>query len=193
MGKEEKRKKYGISGGIAVMMQIQMVIIGLALSITGYGIISSFDSPKRLVVYALQACTCLTILIFGLFHFHKKKMAYFKGVIYVYALLEGVRCALLSTNGIDEWAGILAKLLLIALACGSVLLAAHLGEKKYSNLAYLLIFFEAALFLLFALRFATDGRLLFKVLPVVGVLICASICLFNEAKIKQRHYFDENL
>ena len=185
MGKEEQRKKYGISGGIAIMMQIQMVIIGIALIITGYGIINSFDSPNRLVVYALQAGTCLAILIFGLFQFHKKKSSYFKAVIYVYAVLEGVRCALLSTNGIAAWAGILARLLMIALACGLVLLAEHLGEKKYSNLAYLLIFFEAALFLLFALMFATGGRLLFKILPVVGILICGSICLFNEAKIKQ--------
>ena len=145
MGKEEKRKKYGIGGGIAVMMQIQMIIIGIALIITGYGIVSSFDSGKRLVVYLLQACTCITILVFGLFHFHKKKMSYFKGVVYAYALLEAVRCALLSTTGIDAWAGILAKLLLVALSCGLVMLAEHLGEKKYSNLAYLLIFFEAAL------------------------------------------------
>ena len=192
MGKEEKRKKYGISGGIAIMMQIQMIIIGIALIITGYGIVSSFDSPKRLVVYVLQAVTCLTILIFGLFHFHKRKMSYFKTVIYVYALLEAVRVALLSTNGVDEWAGILAKLLMVGLSCGLVILAEHLGEKKYANLAYLLIFLEAALFLLFALMFATEGRLLYKVLPIVGILICASICLFNEAKIKQRHNFDEN-
>ena len=191
MSKDEQRKKYGIKGVVAVMMQIQMIIVGIGLIITGYGIINSFDSTKRLVVYILQAFACLAILLFGLFHFNKKKAAFFKGVVYSYALLEGVRCALLSTSGVDGWAAIMARLLLVALACGLVLLAEHLGERKYCNLAYLLIFFEAALFLIFALMFATNGRLLFKILPVVGVLICTSICIFNEAKIRQKQYFEE--
>ena len=106
--------------------------------ITGYGIVCSFDAPRRLVVYILQAGACLAIMLFGFFHFHKKKTQYFKGVVYAYALLEAV------------------------------------------------------LFLLFALHFATDGRILFKVLPIVGILISASICLFDEAKIRQKAYFEEN-
>ena len=189
---EEKQKKYGIGGGIAVMMQVQMILVGIALIITGYGIVCSFDAPRRLVVYILQAGACLAILLFGFFHFHKKKTQYFKGVVYAYALLEAVRVSLLSTNGVDDWAGIVAKLILVFLACGLCILAAHLGEKNYNLLAYVIIFLEAALFLVFALHFATDGRLLFKVLPIVGILISGSICLFNEAKIRQKAYFEEN-
>ena len=192
MSKEKSREKFGISGGIAVLMQIQMVIVGLALIITGYGAVCSLNSPRRLIVYILQAITCLTILFFGLFHFHTRKIIIFKVVIYCYAALEAVRCALLSTTGISEWPSVLAKLLLVALACGLVVLAEHLGERKYASLSYLLIFFEAALFLLFGLLFNTGGRLLFKILPLVGVLICGSICLFNEAKIRQVKHDEES-
>ena len=185
MGKERSREKFGISGGIAVLMQIQMVLTGIALILTGYGIVRSLDAPRRCIVYILQAIVCLAILVYGLFLFHTGKDIFFKIVIYCYAAMEAFRCALLSTNGIGEWAGIFAKLLMIALTCGLVILAQHLGEKKYAYLAYLMIFLEAALFLLFGLLFKTGGSLLLKVLPLVGVLICASICIFNEAKLKQ--------
>ena len=192
MDKNQLKEKYGIGGGIAVMMQIQMVLIGLGLILSGYGIACSIDSPRRLIIYILQAVVCVTILFFGLFRFHTSETVFFKTVIYAYAMLEAVRCALLSTYGVSEWAGIMARLLLVALACGLVILAEHLGEKKYSNLAYLLVFLETSLFLVFALLFSTDGRLLFKVLPMVGILICASICIFNEAKIRQIKYFNEH-
>ena len=199
MNTEKAKAKYGVAGAIAIMMQIQMLIVGAALVLTGCGVISVIktskqglyiDSYHRLIVYILQAVVCLAILIFGFLHFHKKKIIYFRAVIYCYAAMEAVRCALLSTVGVDEWASIAAKLLLVLLSCGLVLMAEHLGERKYGVLSYILIFLEATLFLVFALNFATDSRLLYKVLPVVGVLICASICLFNEAKIKQKAYFD---
>ena len=186
MDKEEARKKSGIGGGIAILMQVQMILVGIALILTGYGIVCSLDAPRRLIVYILQAVTCITILVFGLFHFRDGKVKFFKVVIYCYAVLEAVRCALLSTTGVSTWAGVLAKLLMVALACGMVVLAEHLGEKKYNLLSYLLIFLETALFLLFAMLFATGGKLLFKLLPMVGILICASICIFNEARIRQK-------
>jgi len=55
MDKEKQREKYGIAGAIATIMQIQMLVVGLALVLTAYGIIVSFDSPSRLIVYILQA------------------------------------------------------------------------------------------------------------------------------------------
>ncbi|MBR3039427.1 MAG: hypothetical protein IKI20_02040 [Lachnospiraceae bacterium] len=199
MNPEQRKAKYGVGGAIAIMMQIQLIVVCAALILTSYGIISTLKTGKeaavsiewnRLIVYTLQAITCIAILVFGTLHFHKKKIAYFKWVVYCYAFLEAVRCALLSTNGIEKWPSIVAKFLLVMLACGLILLAEHLGEKKYNILAYVLIFLEAALFLVFAFNFATNSRLLFKLLPIIGVLICASICLFNEAKIKQKAYFD---
>ena len=193
MDKEKLQKKYGINGTIAVLMQVQLVLVGMGLIISCYGVINSFNAQKRMIVYILQAAACLAMLIFGLFHFHKKKMIYFKTVIYFYAALEAVRCALLSVNGVEEWAAIPAKLFLVALACTAVVLAEHLGEKNSNYYAYLLMFFEAALFLVYSLGFpgVSEGRMLFKILPLVGLMMACSICLFNVAKVKQREYFDK--
>ena len=35
MDKDKLKKKYGVAGAIAVMMQIQMALVGCALIITG--------------------------------------------------------------------------------------------------------------------------------------------------------------
>ena len=193
MDKEKMKQKYGINGVIVVLMQVQLVLVGMGLIISCYGVISSFDAQKRMIVYILQAVTCLAMLIFGVFHFHKKKMVYFKAVIYFYAALEAVRCALLSVNGVDDWAAIPARLFLVALACTAVILAEHLGEKNSNYYAYIMMFLEAALFLVYCVGFpgVTEGRMLFKILPLVGLLMACSICLFNIAKCKQREYFDQ--
>ena len=189
MDKDKLKKKYGVAGAIAVMMQIQMALVGCALIITGYGITISFDARPRLIVYSLQAITCIAILVFGLFHFHKKKTIYFKGVIFAYAALEAIRCALLGTTGVDQLPAIAARLIMVALACLSVLLGEHLGERRSNFVAALILFLEGALYLIFAFAFSTD-RLIFKILPLVGIFIAASLYLFNVAKVKQKEYFD---
>lgn len=189
MDKDQKKNKYGIAGAISVMMQIQMVLVGAALILTGYGITVSFDVPTRLTVYILQAITCLAILVFGLFHFHKKEKAYFKGVVFAYAALEAIRCTLLGTNGVDQIPAYAARLIMVALACLSVMLGERLGERRANYIAALILFLEGALYLIFAFAFATE-RLIFKLLPLVGILIAGSLYLFNVAKVKQKEYFD---
>ena len=191
MDKEKQREKYGIAGAIATIMQIQMLVVGLALVLTAYGIIVSFDSPSRLIVYILQAVTCIAILIFGLFHFHKKEKMYFKGVVFAYAALEAIRCTLLGTTGVDKIPAYAARLIMVVLACLSVLLGERLGERKANFIAALILFLEAALYLIFAYAFAT-GRLIFKLLPLVGILIAGSLYLFNVAKVKQKEYFESH-
>ena len=189
MDKDKLKKKYGVAGAIAVLMQVQMALVGCALILTGYGITVSFNARPRLIVYCLQAITCIAILVFGLFHFHKKKTVYFKWVVFAYAALEAVRCALLGTTGVDPIAAVATRLIMVALACLSVLLGEHLGERRGNFLAALILFLEGALYLIFAFAFSTD-RLIFKLLPLVGILIAGSLYLFNVAKVKQKEYFD---
>ncbi len=192
MDREKLKQKYGISRTIAILMQVQMCLVGMGLVISAYGMIKAVQSPTRLIVYCLQALTCLVILIFGLFLFTKRDIRYFKGVVIFYAVLEGVRCALLRTGGVDTWSATLAKLLLVALACCAVVLGEHLGEEKNSPLGYLIVFLETALFLIFALGFpGVEANLIYKILPIAGILIAGSIVLFNEAKIRQIKYFEE--
>ena len=187
--KEKLQGKYGIGKSIATLMQIQMVLVGLALILTAYGVTTSYHALPRMIVYILQAIACIAILVFGFFHFHKKDNRYFKAVLYSYAFLEAIRCALIGTDGVSRWAAIMARLLMVGLACLLVLLGEHLGEKKSNYIAFMIMFMEAALYLVFALGFVTE-RIIFKILPLVGILIAASICLFNTAKIKQREYFE---
>ena len=192
MDNEKLKQKYGISKRVAVMIQIQMCLVGMALIITLYGVIKAIQSPARLIIYCLQAATCVVILVFGLFLFHKKDIRYFKGVVLFYAALEGIRCALLRTGGVDHWSSVLARLLLVGLACCAVVLGEHLGEDKYNSLGYLMVFMETALFLVFAIGFpGVEASLLYKVLPLAGILIAGAILLFNEAKIRQIRYFEE--
>ena len=181
MDREKLKQKYGISRTIAILMQVQMCLVGMGLVISAYGMIKAVQSPTRLIVYCLH-----------LFLFTKRDIRYFKGVVIFYAVLEGVRCALLRTGGVDTWSATLAKLLLVALACCAVVLGEHLGEEKYSPLGYLIVFLETALFLIFALGFpGVEANLIYKILPIAGILIAGSIVLFNEAKIRQIKYFEE--
>ena len=193
MDNEKLKEKYGISRTIAVLMQIQMCLVGMGLVISMYGVIKAIHAPTRLIIYCLQALTCLVILIFGFFFFHKKDIRYFKGVVIFYAILEGVRCSLLGTGGVDHWSATVARLLLVGLACCAVVHAEHLGEQKYSPLGYLIVFQETALFLLFSIAFpGVETNILYRILPIAGILIAGSIVLFNEAKIRQIKYFENN-
>ena len=193
MDKDKYMAKYGIANTIAILMQVQLVLIGGALIISGIGIsrtLGQANSLNRLVVYCMQAVVCIAILVFGIFHFHKKKTVYFKTVLYVYAIMEGVRCAILRTGGVDDWAAIASRVLMIAISWALIILATHLGERKYVPVSYFLIFEETALYLVFILGFPGVTGWLYKLLPLVGILIAASICLFSEAKTKQKEYFD---
>ena len=77
MDREKLKQKYGISRTIAILMQVQMCLVGMGLVISAYGMIKAVQSPTRLIVYCLQALTCLVILIFGLFLFTKRDIRYF--------------------------------------------------------------------------------------------------------------------
>ena len=63
MSKEKSREKFGISGGIAVLMQIQMVLIGIALILTGNRVSRNFSLWTVSVPYGkrhfLQDCDLL--------------------------------------------------------------------------------------------------------------------------------------
>ncbi len=194
MDNEAVKQKYGITKRIAVMLQVQMCLVGLGMVITLYGVTQSTDSVSRMAVYLMQAIICAAILIFGLFLFKKKDVRIFKSVVILYAALEAVRCALLRTGGVDTWSAVLARLLLVGLACCAAVLAEHLGEEKYNSLGYLIVFQETALYLVFTLGFpGVETRLLHKILPLAGVLIAASIVLFCEAKVQQAKYLGQDL
>ena len=187
MNNEEVLQKYGIRKKIGIGMGFQVLLIILALIITIIGIVKSTDSWHRLVIYSCQATACLSIIIFGFFYFKKGSDKHFKVIINCYALLEGLRAALLNVEGIKEMYAIPAKFILVILACDCVLLAERLDKKSSMYITYALLVLEILLYVVFLIGFPAVGqRKLLTILPFVGILIAGSLCLFNKARLEQK-------
>ena len=186
MKNKEVIEKYGIRKkmGIAIVSQVAFIIVALVLTIIG--IIKSTDSINRLIIYIGQSIACISIIVFGLVNFKKRDANHFKVVINAYAMLEALRAALLVTDGIKPFPAFLARFLLTILACNCVLFAERLGDKKNNHIVYRLLFLEIVLYIVFLFGFPAVGqRLLFTILPFVGILIAGSLCLFQKARNEQ--------
>ena len=186
MNNEKVLKKYGIRKKVGIAIVLQGLLIITALIITIIGIVKSTNSLNRLVIYVGQAITCLSIIIFAFFHFKNANIKQFKVIINCYALLEALRVALLNVNGIKEPYAILAKFILVILACDCILIAERLDKKSCVYISYALLALEIILYIVFLIGFPVVGqRKLYTILPFVGILIASSICLFNKARIEQ--------
>ena len=182
-------KKYGLKKKTGLGIFIQVLLVICALAITIIGIIKSTDSWNRIVIYIGQALTCITLIIFGIAGFKKFDSRNFKVVIYSYAVLEMLRVAFLKIDGIQEIYAILAKIILVLITCDCVLFAERMNDKKSLYINYALIGLELLLYVVFLIGFpAVSKRLLFTVLPFVGILIAGSLCLYNKARIEQETF-----
>ena len=186
MNNEEVIKKYGIRKKVGIAIMLQVLLVTIALIITIIGIVKSTNSWNRLVIYVGQAITCLSIIIFGVFQLKNANVKQFKVIINYYALLEAIRVALLNVDGIEKTYSILAKFILVILACDCVLLSERLDKKSSVVISYALLALETILYIVFLIGFPVVGqRKLYTILPFVGILIASSICLFNKARIEQ--------
>lgn len=187
MSDKESNNEHVITLRTRVLLRIQVVIVFLALIITVVGIYNSFTSPLRLVVYICQAIACISIIIYAILHFHNTKAEHFKRVIYSYAMLEVMRCALLGTTGTPLWAGIAARALLATLACNCVYFAQNLESKKSVYISMAVVSLETLLYLVFFLGFpGMRESVLLTLLPLVGVFLAFSMFLFNIVRLGKK-------
>lgn len=185
MEEKEIREKYGISKkmGIAIFCQMLLVVAALVISIIG---IVRIPNPSRLIVYVCQAVVCVLILLFGFIHFKDRDRRYLKFILYAYAALEALRVALIVTIGVSQIYGAIAKFLLVATACVSVLVAERMDTRNVDKFAVAMLILEIALYLVFIIGF--PGVMLGTInrfLPLVGVFIAGSVVLFIQAKNQQ--------
>jgi hypothetical protein len=166
-----------------------------ALIISLVGIFSSLDLVNdlhRLIVYGGQALICAATIVFGVYYFGKRNTKYFKSLLIAYALLEAIRVSLLQTGGTPEIYGIIAKFILVLLAMDAALLCAKLEEKSGLYLALTMAGLEILLYVIFIIGFpAVKTRLLFMIVPLVGILMSGSMCIFVTGRLEQLTY-DEN-
>ena len=186
MENKEVIKKYGIRKKTALLIMGQVVLMIMALIVTLVGTTKTHDSIHRIIIYTGQSISCIAIILYGVVYFNKRDIKYFRTVIISYALLEALRVSLLSTNGIPDVPAVLAKLLLVILACDCVLLSERIGKKEGMIVSYAMLALEILLYMVFIIWFpAVRTRLLFIAMPFVGILIAGSICMFNMACIER--------
>ena len=192
MNNNEFISKYSITKKTGILILLQMLLMAGALIISLVGIFSSLDfinDLNRLIVYGGQAVICLATIIFGIYYFGKKDSKYFKSLVIAYALLEAIRVSLLQTGGTPEIYGILAKFILVLLAMDAALLSARLEKRSGLYLSVAMAGLEIILYLIFIIGFpAVRTRLLFMIVPLVGILMAGSMCIFVTGRLEQITY-----
>jgi hypothetical protein len=187
--------KYNISKKTRILILIQMILLIVALFISLFGVFRSLDlvnSTNRIIIYGGQALICFATIIFGVYHFNKQNTKYFRGIIMAYALLEAVRVSLLQTNGIEEIYSFLAKFILVLLALDAALLSERIDKKEGLNLSLTMVGLEILLYIIFLIGFpAVRTRLLYMIVPLVGILMAGSMCIFITGRLEQNLYSKE--
>ena len=185
-------KKYTISDKTKKLIVLQLVLMLGALIISLCGIFKSLDlvnSLNRLVVYGGQAAICFATILFGMYYFGKKETKYFRSLVIGYALLEAIRVSLLQTDGIANIYSFLAKFILALLVLDAALLSDRLEEKKGLYLSLTMVGLEILLYLVFFIGFpAVRTRLLYMIVPLVGILMAGSMCIFVTGRLEQISY-----
>lgn len=182
MNDEEVMERYGVSKKFGIRVFFHMLLIILAFAISIVGIMKNTDL-HRMIIYSGQALTCVCIFIFGFFKFKDRDRIYFRVVLNAYALLEALRASLLNTTGVNPWIGALARFLLVILACQCVLIAEKMDRRSREKNAIFMVCTEIALYLIYIFGFpgVMLGHLN-RVMPIVGVLIAATIALLQQGK-----------
>ncbi len=186
MNEQKFRNKHGVSTKTGVMMMLQVAIMIIAFAITIIGIRHSLESYRRLIIYCGQAIACVAIIVFGIFNFKKKDDVYFKSVVYAYAVLEALRASLLVGDGIADWAEVVARFIMVALTVHCAVFAQSMdNDRKTKAVSYIILCGEILLYIIFLIGFpVVRSSILWGSMPVVGVLIASSLCLFNTARIE---------
>ena len=192
MNNKELIEKYGLTKKTGVYILVQMILMAAALIISLFGIFKSLDLVNefnRLIVYGGQAAICLATIVFGVFYFGKKDTKYFKSLVIAYALLEAIRVSLLQTDGIADIYSFLAKFILVLLAVDAALLCAKLEEKSGLYLSLTMVGLEILLYGIFIIGFpAVRTNLFYMIVPLVGILMAGSMCIFVTGRLEQILY-----
>ena len=188
-------KKYNITKKTGILMLLQMILLTCALVISLFGVVKSLDlvnSFNRIIIYGGQALICCATILFGIYYFNKSNTKYFKKIIMAYALLEAVRVSLLQTNGITEIYGFLSKFILVLLALDAALLSERTEKKEGLHLSLTMVVLEIILYIIFLVGFpAVRTRLLYMIVPLVGILMAGSMCIFITGKLEQKNFIKE--
>ena len=195
MKNKEFIKKYNITKKTGILILFQMILLTCALVISVFGIFKSLDlvnSLNRIIIYGCQALICCATILFGVYYFNKTNTKYFKIIIMVYALLEALRVSLLQTNGITEIYGFLSKFILVLLALDAALLSERTEKKEGLYLSLTMVGLEIFLYIIFFIGFpAVRTRLLYMIVPLVGILMAGSMCIFITGKLEQKKFISE--
>lgn len=192
MNNKEMIDKYGITKKTGILILLQMMLMTGSLVISLFGIFKSLDlvsNINRLIVYGGQASICLATILFGIYYFNKKDSKYFKSLVISYALLEAIRVSLLQIGSIAEIYSFLAKFILVLLALDAALLSERLEKKEGLYLALTMVGLEILLYVIFIIGFpSVRTRLLYMIVPLVGILMAGSMCIFVTGRLEQIHY-----
>lgn len=192
MENKEVIKKYNITKKTGILILIQMILLICALAISLLGVFKSLDlvnSFNRIIIYGGQALLCFATILYGFFHFNKSNTKNFKIIIISYALLEAVRVSLLQTGGIAEIYDFSSKFILVLLALDAALLSERTEKKEGLYLALTMVGFEILLYIIFIVGFpAVRTRLLYMIVPLVGILMAGSMCIFITGKLEQKKF-----
>ncbi len=185
MDNNTNTEKHGISDKLIYGMIAQIVLVAAALAISVLASVRSHEL-RRTIVYVGQALTCLLIIIFGVVKFKDRDRTFLRVILNCYAFLEALRAVLIITTGIAPVVAGITRLILILLACTSVLLSERLDKKDSAGLSIYLVVLEVVLYLVFLLGFpgVLYGRIN-RFIPLSGVLIAGSIALFTIVKNQQ--------
>ena len=192
MNNKEMIDKYNITKKTGISILLQIILMTGALIISLFGVFTSLDlvnDLNRLIVYGGQSAICLATIVFGIYYFNKKDTKYFKRLVIGYALLEAIRVSLLQTGGIAGIYSFLAKFILVLLALDAALLSEKVEKKEGLHLALTMVGLEIILYLIFIVGFpAVRTRLLYMIVPVVGIFMADSMCIFITGRFEQMHY-----
>ena len=192
MNSQEMIEKYSLSKKTGVFILIQLLLLTVALVISLFGVFTSLDlvnDLNRLVVYGGQAALCLATIVFGVYYFRKNDTKYFKSLVIGYALLEAIRVSLLQTGGIKGIYSFLARFILVLLALGAAFLSDRLEKKEGLKLSLIMVGLEILLYGIFIVGFpAVRTSLLYMIVPLVGILMAGSMCIFVTGRLEQLKY-----
>ena len=95
----------------------------------------------------------------------------------------------MQTGGIAEIYSFLAKFILVLLALDAALLSERLEKKEGLYLALTMVGLEILLYVIFIIGFpSVRTRLLYMIVPLVGILMAGSMCIFVTGRLEQIHY-----
>lgn len=189
MHNNEVNEKSSLSKKTRVSILIQLILTAVALVISLFGVFKTLDlvnDLNRLIVYGGQAAICVATIVFGVYYFGKNDTKYFKSLVFSYALLEAIRVSLLQTGGIEGIYSFLAKFVLVLLVLSAAFLFDRLEKKEGLKLSFIMLGLEILLYVIFIVGFpAVRTNLLYMIVPLVGILMSGSMCVFVTGRLEQ--------